>query len=136
MDYPTHQARIVPRLAKTYMYHFALENLREYYITATSEFDKRKIETKAAGLKAKATWLGIDTIQTCRELCGGKGYLWENRLGELKGDTDIFATFEGDNTVLMQLVAKGRLSEFKKQFSDINFFGMINYVTGHIIHLM
>ncbi len=36
-----------------------------------------------------------------------------NRLAALKADTDVYATFEGDNTVLMQLVAKNLLSEFK-----------------------
>ncbi|HMP28775.1 MAG TPA: acyl-CoA dehydrogenase family protein, partial [Saprospiraceae bacterium] len=118
MDYPSHQARLLPRLVKTYIYHFALDNLRNAFIAAETEDDRRKIETKAAGLKAKATWLAMDTIQECREACGGKGYLSENRLGELKADADIFTTFGGDNTVLMQLVAKGLLTEFKQSFHD------------------
>jgi hypothetical protein len=40
------------------------------------------------------------------EAIGGKGYLSENRIDALKNDTEIYTTFEGDNTVLMQLVAK------------------------------
>jgi acyl-CoA oxidase len=51
-------------------------------------------------------------LQECREAIGGKGYLSENRIDALKNDTEIYTTFEGDNTVLMQLVAKNRLSEF------------------------
>jgi hypothetical protein len=35
-----------------------------------------------------------------------QGYLSENRIDALKNDTEIYTTFEGDNTVLMQLVAK------------------------------
>jgi acyl-CoA oxidase len=132
MDYPSHQERLTPLLVKNYMYHFALENLKNYYLSAVEENDKRKIETKAAGIKAKATWLATDTIQECREACGGKGYLWENRLGELKADSDIFTTFEGDNTVLMQLVAKGLLTEFKQSFHDEGFMAVMRFIVGKI----
>jgi acyl-CoA oxidase len=59
------------------------------------------------------------TIQTCREACGGEGYLAVNRLSALKADTDIYTTFEGDNTVLMQLVAKNLLSEFKDRLKEM-----------------
>ena len=52
-----------------------------------------------------------------------------NRFASLKADTDIFTTFEGDNTVLMQLVAKSRLSEFKQEFDEINVFGLVKYIT-------
>ncbi len=117
MDYPTHQERLLPLLAATYAYHFSLRNLADQY-AAKSDEDMRQIETLAAGLKSKATWLATKTIQECREACGGKGYLVENQLSALKADSDIFSTFEGDNTVLMQLVAKGVLTEFKQAFHD------------------
>ena len=48
------------------------------------------MEGLAAGLKAMSTWHATETIQTCREACGGAGYLAENRLGTLKADTDVF----------------------------------------------
>jgi acyl-CoA oxidase len=67
-------------------------------------------------------------LQECREACGGKGYLSENRIDALKNDTEIYTTFEGDNTVLMQLVAKNRLSEFRKSFGEMGSLGIINYV--------
>ena len=34
------------------------------------------------------------------------GFRAKNRFGSLKADSDIFLTFEGDNTVLMQQVAR------------------------------
>jgi acyl-CoA oxidase len=117
MDYPTHQHRLIPLIVKSYAFHFALNNLGEQYCVANEE-EMRKIETKAAGLKSLATWHGTHSIQTCREACGGKGFLSENRFADIKGDSDIFTTFEGDNTVLMQLVAKGLLTEFKQSFHD------------------
>jgi acyl-CoA oxidase len=45
----------------------------------------------------------------------------ENRIADLKGDVDIFTTFEGDNTVLLQLAAKGVLSDFKAEFNSAGF---------------
>ena len=127
MDYPTHQVRLIPRLAKTYGYHFALHDLADKLVNA-DEDEMREVETLAAGLKSKATWHATDTIQTCREACGGKGYLTENRFAALKGDTEIFTTFEGDNTVLMQLVAKGLLTEFKQSFHDEGNRAVIKYL--------
>jgi len=88
----------------------------------------QEIEALAAGLKSFATWNTTATLQECREACGGKGYLSENRIDAMKADTDIYTTFEGDNTVLLQLVAKSRLTEFKQEFSNMNVFGMLNYV--------
>ncbi|MGV0799126.1 acyl-CoA dehydrogenase, partial [Mycolicibacterium elephantis] len=46
------------------------------------------------------------------EACGGAGYMAENRLIALKADTDVFTTFEGDNHVLTQLVAKQLLTDY------------------------
>ena len=131
MDYPTHQHRLIPLLIKSYTFHFALANLSEQYCVATEE-DMRKIETKAAGLKAMATWHATNAIQVCREACGGKGFLSENRFADIKADADIFTTFEGDNTVLMQLVAKGLLTEFKQSFHDEGVKAVIRYLGSKI----
>jgi acyl-CoA oxidase len=131
MDYPTHQHRLLPLLVKNYAYHFTLQNLSERYAKAQPD-DMRQIETQAAGLKAMATWLATQTIQECREACGGMGYLSENRFADLKADSDIFTTFEGDNTVLLQLVAKGLLTEFRQSFHDDGFRAVMRYLSGKI----
>lgn len=135
LDYPTHQRRLFPRLAKSYAYYFSLLKLAEEYKSA-DEDEMRNVETKAAGLKALATWHNTDTIQECREACGGKGYLSENRFDALKADSDIFTTFEGDNTVLLQLVAKGLLTEFKQSFHDEGFSAVIRYLGARISNTM
>ena len=128
LDYRTHQRRLMPLLANAYALHFALQHVTDRYLNRQEE-EMQEIEALAAGLKAWATWNTTDTLQECREACGGKGYLSENRIDQLKNDTDVYTTFEGDNTVLMQLVAKGQLSDFKKSFSDINFFGILGYIS-------
>lgn len=129
LDYRTHQRRLLPLLSNTYAVHFALRYLTDRFLKR-SERDAREIEALAAGLKAWGTWNTSHTIQECREACGGKGYLAENRFAALKADTDIFTTFEGDNTVLMQLVAKSRLTDFKQEFHEINFFGIVKYIAS------
>lgn len=131
LDYPSHQRRLMPLLAKTYALHFGLEYLTQRFSEHEGE-DMREIETLAAGLKAYSTWFTTATIQECREACGGKGYLAENRFAALKADTEIFTTFEGDNTVLMQLVAKGVLTSFKNQFHEEGTWGLLRFLGGRI----
>ena len=127
LNYRTHQRRLMPLLANAYAIHFALQYLTERFLHR-KEDDMQEIEALAAGLKAFATWNTTHTLQECREACGGKGYMSENRIAALKNDTDVYTTFEGDNTVLMQLVAKSRLTGFKQEFSNMDFFGILNYV--------
>lgn len=132
LNYRAHQRRLIPKLANTYALHFSLRHLTDRYVNR-KEDDMQEIEALAAGLKAIATWHTTDTLQECREACGGKGYLWENRIGTLKNDTDIYTTFEGDNTVLLQLVAKSRLSDFKQEFSSMGALGILNVIAEQAI---
>ncbi|MFN4144296.1 MAG: acyl-CoA dehydrogenase [Runella sp.] len=128
LDYPTHQERLFPLLAKSYALTFALETLRQKFVESAELEDKREVEALAAGLKSYASWHATATIQECREACGGKGYLAENELPDLKADTDIFATFEGDNYVLLQLLAKSILTDFKQEFSDGGFMAVARHL--------
>lgn len=127
MGYPSHQRRLLPYLAKAYALDAAHKYLVERFLNKTEE-DEQEIESIAAGLKSVSTWNTTETIQSCREACGGNGYLWENRFADLKADSEIFTTFEGDNVVLLQLVAKARLSHFKKQFGHMGFMSTVKFV--------
>lgn len=135
LDYPSHQRRLLPRLATTYALHFALAELRRDYVASDPE-ERRTIELDAAGLKAYATWHATDTIQACREACGGQGYLAENRFAALKADTDVFTTFEGDNTVLLLLVAKGMLSGLRQRFEGMGFVDMARWIGGQAVEAL
>jgi acyl-CoA oxidase len=132
LDYPTHQQRLFPLLAKSYALTFALETLREKFVESAVLDDKREVEALAAGLKSYASWHATDTIQECREACGGKGYLAANEIPDLKADTDIFTTFEGDNHVLMQLVAKSVLTEFKQEFNDGGYMAIAKHILKRV----
>jgi len=117
LDYRALQLRLMPRLAATYAMHFAVRRLMEDYAGHRGD-DMREVETLAAAIKAGATWEALDTVQACRECCGGMAFLTVNRISEIRKDIDVFATFEGDNTVLMGLVAKGLLSQYQQTFKE------------------
>ena len=128
LDYRTHQRRLMPLLARAYAFHFGQQYSLERYV-GKSEKDDQEVEAIAAGMKSLCTWFTTDTLQECREACGGNGYLWENRFADLKADTEIFTTFEGDNNVLLQLVAKTRLSHFKESFGSMGFMSTMKFVS-------
>jgi acyl-CoA oxidase len=142
LDYRAHQRRLLPRLARTFALHAAQQELTQRLHESAGEepegdddadADRRELEATAAGIKAASTWHATDTIQTCREACGGAGYLAENRFAALKADTDVFSTFEGDNTVLLQLVAKGMLTGYRDQFGDLDPLGMVRFVADQVL---
>lgn len=117
MDYLVHQRRLLPLIAKSYALQFAQNELvAKCHELQTSDDpdaeEQRELEARAAGLKAANTWHASRAIQEAREACGGAGYLAENRLIALRADTDVFTTFEGDNHVLTQLVAKELLTAY------------------------
>ncbi|MFI6673449.1 acyl-CoA dehydrogenase [Kribbella sp. NPDC050470] len=99
------------------------------------EHDRRALEAQAAGTKAVGTWHATETIQACREACGGAGYLAENRLATLKADTDVFTTFEGDNTVLLQLVAKGLLTDYRESFGKLDPLGTARFIAAQAVEI-
>jgi len=136
-DYLVHQRKLLPALAKTYALHFAQEELVSTMhdvqgVEDVDEAAQRELESRAAGLKAANTWHATQTIQLAREACGGAGYLAENRLPALKADTDVFTTFEGDNTVLLQLVAKGLLTGYRDAFGSLDGWGRAQFVADQV----
>lgn len=117
MDYLMHQRRLFPLIARSYALQFAQNELvsKCHDLQTTDSPDaeeQRELEARAAGLKAANTWHASRAIQEAREACGGAGYMAENRLIALRADTDVFTTFEGDNHVLTQLVAKELLTAY------------------------
>ena len=137
MDYQTHQRRLVPHLANTYAMGFAQDELLELFHDVfggakDTEEERQDLETLAAALKPYATWSALDNLQAGREACGGQGFLAENRLASLRADLDVYATFEGDNTILLQLVAKRLLGDYAKAFKEGGLGSMASYVADHV----
>ena len=130
IEYRSHQRRLLIPLARTFALALAQNDLVERMhdvqsAGAPDEHAARELEGEAAAMKVANTAHATATIQTCREACGGAGYMWDNRFALLKADTDVFTTFEGDNTVLLQLVAKGLLTNYKDAFESMDTRAMV-----------
>lgn len=131
LEYQTHQHKMLPNIARAYAYGFAQNELslqlqRVQDANAAGKPDSaksRELESRAAGMKATLTRWANDTIQVCREACGGSGFMSENGITLARQDADVFATFEGDNTVLLQLVAKALLLDYKSTWGDLDLRG-------------
>lgn len=137
MDYRMHQRRLLPLIARSYALQFAQNELVATLdrIQSSDEVDThghREAEGRAAGLKAVITGHATRAIQECREACGGAGYMAENRLTTLKADSDVFTTFEGDNHVLLQLVAKELLTAYADEVGGLDPVGMVQFIAGTV----
>merc|ERR1719431_1344461 len=71
--------------------------------------EHKEVVTMCCAIKPTASWLLEETVSVTRERCGGQGYLSCNRFGTFLGLAHAAMTAEGDNSVLMQKVAKERL---------------------------
>ncbi|QPZ37648.1 acyl-CoA dehydrogenase family protein [Paramicrobacterium chengjingii] len=135
LDYQKHQRRLLPRLAQTYAHTFAHDTLLTKFDEvfsgrADTDDDRQDLETLAAALKPLSTWHALDTLQECREACGGAGFMNGNRFTSLYADLDVYVTFEGDNNVLLQLVAKRLLTDFSSKFRKADSGALARYVVA------
>ncbi|KAG2563238.1 hypothetical protein PVAP13_8KG311800 [Panicum virgatum] len=119
LDYQSHQHKLMPMLASSYAFHFATVQLVDKYSEMKKTNDEdliADVHVLSSGLKAYITSYTAKSISICREACGGHGYAAVNRFGALRNDHDIFQTFEGDNTVLLQQVAGDLLKQYQEKF--------------------
>ena len=136
-DYRVHQRRLLPLIARSYAYRFAQNQLvaRMHRLQIADDPDpmqQRELESRAAGLKVVQTWHASRAIQEAREMCGGAGYMADNRLVTLRGDVDVFTTFEGDNHVLLQLVAKELLTSYASELGGLDPVGLVRFAAGTV----
>lgn len=133
LDYQRHQYRLIPLIATTYANQFMHHQLLDRFDDVFSgrhddDADRQDLETLAAAAKPVATWHALETIQECREACGGAGYMSENRLTGLYADMDVYVTFEGDNNVLLQLVGKRLLTDYGLAMKNLDVAGTLRYL--------
>lgn len=127
LDYPWTQRRLLVPLAATYACDLGLKEIARRFLEGKGE--DREVEVLAAGLKAYASWESLQALQMARECCGGQGFLPINRIAQMRVDCDVDVTFEGDNSVLMQLVAKALLTDYRSQFGADRMGAAVKYVS-------
>nr|XP_048315647.1 acyl-coenzyme A oxidase-like protein [Myodes glareolus] len=123
-------SHLATALALTFTSRHAAFILDENIFQGRELINSRSLQALMAGLKAYSTWETISCLQDCRECTGGMGYMMENQISGLKCDTDVFVTFEGDNVVMLQVVARELLAQYNKQYEKNPILGLIQNWTA------
>jgi len=130
LNYKMVQIRLLPLLAATYALHFTGRGMMQLY-EANQAVMKKNLAAGAAasrsagpeelnpgadlladlhatscGLKALGSTIAVDGLEMCRRACGGHGYSSYSGIGTWYADYLPTATWEGDNYMLTQQVAR------------------------------
>jgi len=125
LTYQLQQRALVPLLARTFMMNIALDQIKDVWseVQGKTDVDPRQhqqVVILCCVVKALVGWHMGQVTTVTRERCGGQGYLSCNRFGSFLGSAHAAMTAEGDNSVLMQKVAKERLTMYKpKQLKPV-----------------
>lgn len=128
LNYKMVQVRLLPLLAAMYALHFTGRGMMELYEknqnrkkASQSSQDQRgagpeelragadllaDLHATSCGLKALASTTAGEGLEVCRRACGGHGYSSHSGIGPWYADYLPTLTWEGDNYMLTQQVAR------------------------------
>ena len=129
LNYKTVQIRLLTLLAATYALHFTGKSMMQLYKDNQEKMQSKDEAPKAhrgagpeethsgsdlladlhatsCGLKSLASTIAAEGLETCRRACGGHGYASFSGIGPFYADYLPTTTWEGDNYMLTQQVAR------------------------------
>ncbi|KFX87306.1 hypothetical protein V490_08366 [Pseudogymnoascus sp. VKM F-3557] len=127
LNYSMVQFRLLPLLASTFALHFTGKAMMEMYAQNQERMKKAVANTRrgagpeelqsgsdmladlhatSCGLKALGSTIAAEGLEVCRRACGGHGYSQFSGIGSFYADYLPTTTWEGDNYMLTQQVAR------------------------------
>lgn len=97
-----------------------------------SEKKRQHLHVISASFKAYCSEQTMKALSILREACGGHGYASWNRFGDWRNVIDVTRTFEGDNTVLYQQVAKHLMHEYQSKYNSNFLVKGLSYTTDQL----
>lgn len=148
LNYPLHQRRLIPLLALTYAFSNGANVLQETSTAtmdelddAVSSEDKQALDASvekmkslfiaSGSLKSTCTWLTLNTIDQCRQACGGHGYSAYSGFGKAFNDFAVQCTWEGDNNILGMSVGKQLIKKFAAVKKGEKATGILDFLGGY-----
>ncbi|KAG0037234.1 acyl-coenzyme A oxidase [Podila clonocystis] len=119
INYPMVQNRLFPMIAQSYALFAAGQVMMEMYIGLMTGLSSGNIDALAevhamsSALKSYCTTIGAAGTEECRKLMGGHGFSYFTGISHLFASIVPSNTYEGDNYVLTQQMARYLLKEVK-----------------------
>ena len=111
-NYQLQQNAILPLMARTFALNCLYNNSRDIFANPKGFEDQMVM--RCCVTKTMMGWNLLKTASTCRERCGGQGYLAISRFSDYLACAHASVTAEGDNRVLMVKVVKDMLTNILK----------------------
>ncbi|CDW85834.1 peroxisomal acyl-coenzyme a oxidase 3 [Stylonychia lemnae] len=121
IEYPLHQHRLFSFVAQSYGFYLVHQRILTLWgknqknMFVPGNLKLAELHSLISCFKALSTWTAYNCANECRQSCGGLGYSYYSRLSIIKSNVDVYQTWEGDNSVLLQQTSKFLLELFKSK---------------------